>query len=481
METIFSGTQVSRSALASDPWARLDAVAQAELVRAGHVSALELVDAAIARIERLDPLVRALAAEGFEQARERARGALTGPLAGVPFLVKDLLPYPGMPCAFGSRMLKGQPSPPAPDYSVALIESGLIALGKSTTSEFGLLGTTEPCGGAPTLNPWDRSRSPAGSSGGAAAAVASGMVSLAHASDGGGSIRIPASVCGLFGFKPSRGRNRAGAMGDGRSVTDLLIEHGVSRSVRDSATLLTATQRTGADAPFLPIQAARSPGKRALRIALVERTVFGVAPQPEVAEALAGARRLCESLGHTVIEAAGPVVDAPAVSAGFFLLCGLGLAATFGPLLQQPGAMIRQALEPFTCALIDRAVGQPASAMEGISSSFERASRSTLEFLAGYDAVLCPTIPFLPFELGRLTPELPPDEMIRFTEALAGYTSIYSLAGAPAMSVPLHWTAGGLPVGSQFVAAPGQETLLFDLAYALEEAAPWGHRWPSLE
>ncbi|MCU0656659.1 MAG: amidase family protein [Polyangiaceae bacterium] len=461
---------------ARDPFWGLDAVAQASLVRAREVSALELVDAAIARIERLDPVVHAIEARGFDQAREQARGALpAGPLSGVPFLVKDLLPYPGLPCSFGSRMLRGQPAPPEPDYATALREAGLVVLGKTTTSEFGLLGTTEPLGGEPTRNPWDLGRSAAGSSGGSAAAVASGMVPMAHASDGGGSIRIPASVCGLFGFKPSRGRNRSAGMGDGRSATDMIIEHAVSRSVRDSAVLLEATQRTDAGAPFAPLRAGQIERRRGLRMALVERTVFGREAAPEVREALEATAALCRQLGHEVIPTAGPAVDGPAISAGFFRLCGAGLGAMLGPMLQAMGEGAAGVVEPFTLELIRRAM---AAGPEPLEAIFEATGRAVLEFMAGYDVVLCPTIPMPPFELGRLRPDQPADEIIAFTEYLAGYTSVYSVAGAPAMSVPLHQTSAGLPVGSQFIAAPGAEALLFGLAYDIEEAAPWAQRRP---
>ena len=461
----------------SDPFAALDAVAQAALVRDRQASPLELVDAAIARVERLDPVLHAIAAPTFERARQQASEGRRGVFAGVPFLLKDLLPFPGLPLSCGSRLLAGHVSPAGSDYATALDEAGLIVVGTSRTSEFGLLGTTETVLAGPTRNPWDLSRSPAGSSGGAAAAVASGMVPFAHASDGGGSIRIPATVCGLFGLKPSRGRQRPDGMGDGRSPTDMLIEHCVSRSVRDSATLLAATQRTDPAAPWAPLSAARSPGTRRLRIGLHDRTLRGAAPDPEVAAALVAARRVCESLGHEVIETRGPEVDTEALSRAYLQLGGLGLGQMLAPLRAQLGAAFDDRIEPYTRELIERATRQRVD-MAALFAVFTAAQRAAEAFQRDYDVTLCPTIPMLPFPLGTIGPTHPFAEIAAFTELQAGYTALVSIAGQPSMSVPLHQTAGGLPVGCQFTAAAGQDTLLLDLAYALEEAAPWADRWP---
>ncbi|HEX6245334.1 MAG TPA: amidase, partial [Polyangiales bacterium] len=215
---------------------KLDGVAQAALVRTGQLSALELVDATIERIERLEPRIHALSSSSFDAARAKARGPLSGALAGVPFLIKDLLAYPDQPHRLGSRLFAQQRATQGSPFTQRLDEAGLITLGKSTTSEFGLLGSTESLLSGATRNPWQLERSAMGSSGGSAAAVACGMVPLAHASDGGGSIRIPASACGLFGFKPGPGR----AVGTGvDDMGGLVIEHVLSRSVRDSALLLS--------------------------------------------------------------------------------------------------------------------------------------------------------------------------------------------------------------------------------------------------
>jgi amidase len=460
---------------------RLDATAQAALVARGDVSAPELVDAAIARIERLNPALNVLACAGFDAARREAAIKKSGPFTGVPMLVKDLLPWPGLPCGFGSRLADPRPVAEGSDYAAALAETGAIVLGKSTTSEFGLMGTTETLAKGPTRNPWDLARSPAGSSGGSAAAVAAGLVPFAHASDGGGSIRIPAAVCGLFGFKPSRGRTRSTGVEQQSRLGGAVIDHAVTRSVRDSATLLAATQRTGsgADAVFPPLRAERKPVPR-LRIGSFAATAFGLAPEPAVAEGLRRVQALCAALGHDVIETAGPPLDADAVGDAFFLLFGLTLAPVAAHLEARFGAAaLENGWEPFTREMVARARCARPEAAAQAQAVLEGAARQMAEFVAGFDVVLSPTTPMPAFPLGRITPTMPAEEILGFTRQLAGYTPGYSIGGQPAMSVPLHWTAEGLPVGIQFAAALGADPLLLDLAYALEEAAPWADRWPA--
>ncbi|BDG01362.1 amidase [Anaeromyxobacter oryzae] len=466
-----------------DPFAELDATAQAELVRTRRATPLELVDAAIARIERVGPALNALAAIDPDRARAAARGPLReGPFAGVPFLAKDLLAVPGLPYGAGSRLLHGQPAPGGSAYAQALEDAGLIVVGKTTTSEFGLLGTTETLACGATRNPWDVARSPAGSSGGSAAAVAAGLVPMAHASDGGGSIRIPASACGLFGLKPSRGRERDAGLPAGAPLAMMVNDHCVSRTVRDSAALLLATQRVDAAAPLPPLAArdlAPAARPRRLRIAVYDRTAFGLVPHPEVSAGLAAARALCERLGHETVDSAGPRFDARAVSDAFFLLAGATVAPLVAQVRQAAGvAALPSLLEPFTLELAERAERAPPGAVPAAIGALVQAGAAMTAFIAGFDATLCPTIPILPFELGVLSPARPADACIAFTEVLAGYTPIHSIAGVPAMSVPLHWTAGGLPVGCHFAAGVGREALLLELAYALEEAAPWRHRRP---
>jgi amidase len=301
---------------------------------------------------------------------------------------------------------------------------------------------------------------------------------------GGGSIRIPASACGVFGFKPSRGRQRdTGVLADA-PVAMMVIEHCVSRSVRDSAALLAATQRADAASPYPPLTAsdlAPRARPRRLRIGVYERTAFGLAPHPHVHAALAGARELCDRLGHQTVDAAGPRVDARAVSDAFFLLAVASLAPFVAHVRRAAGAgALAQLLEPFTLELVERDERAAPAAVPAALAAMNRAGAEMRAFMSSFDLTLCPTVPIPPFELGALSCERPAAESIAFTEVLAGYTPIHSIAGVPAMSVPLHWTAEGLPVGSHFAAGPGQEALLFELAYALEEAAPWQMRRPAV-
>jgi len=458
----------------------LDATAQAGLVRTGRASALELVEAAIARIERLNPKLNAIASADFDRARERAwADRLSGPFAGVPTLIKDLLPYPGFAAEFGSRLFKGNVAQVGSDYSQALRDSGLIVLGKSTTSEFGLLGTTETAACGPTRNPWDLTRSTGGSSGGSVAAVASGMVAIAHASDGGGSIRGPASLCGLFGFKPSRSRTWNTGVPESLPTARFLSEHCVSRSVRDSAAWLAATERADATAPLRPVGKVQRPLGQRLRIGVYRDDAFGREPGPAATDALAVAVRLCEALGHDVIETGGPRFDAQATSRAFFALSGAGLAGLLAEAQRGMGAAFDEALlEPYTLELAVRAHGFGPADMRRELTVLDVAKEAADQAMAPFDVLLCPTLDLTAFPLGQVGPSADPGVLIEFTQRLAGYTFCASLTGWPAMSVPLHWTPEGLPIGCHFAAPVGEEARLLGLAYQLEEAAPWRDRWP---
>lgn len=464
---------MTATAWVEDEFSALDAVGQAELVRNGKVTPLELVDAAIARIEAVDPAVNALASAAFEQARERARNApASGPLAGVPTLLKDLLPYPGLPLALGSRTFAGNVAQAGCPYTDAIDAAGMIVLGKTATSELGLLGTTESLACGPTRNPWDLARSTGGSSGGAVAAVAAGMVPLAHASDGGGSIRGPASFCGLFGFKPSRGRHlHTGPVSDS-PFGFILSDHCVSRSVRDSAAWLAITERTGADSAWPAIGFVTEPAQRRLRIGIHQRTSFGRAPDPDVARALERTVALCEALGHDVIACAGPAFAAHDTCEAFFDLAGASAAAVMAQLGRTDG------FEPFTRALAERSGPDPAAAMSAALAIFHEAQEEADRRFDRLDVLLSPTVPFTAFPLGRIGPDSTPDTVIPFTQDLAGYTAIASIAGWCAMSVPLMTSDTGLPIGMHFSAPRGQDETLLRLAYELEAAAPWAARHP---
>ncbi len=457
--------------------AELDAVDQAALVAAGEAAAVDLVAAALERAAVVEPHVHAIAALDGDGALQRAAAGPDGPLAGVPFLVKDVLPYPGLPCRFGSRLF-AQPAavPPSP-YAEALAASGLVAIGTSTSSEFGLLGSTETLLNGPTHNPWDLCRSAAGSSGGAAAAVAAGIVPLAHASDAGGSIRLPAAVCGLFGFKPSRGRCLPSGPG-GTRFAALVIDHCISRSVRDSALLLSLTEARGAEALYAPAGYVREPIDRPLRIGVLAATVHGEPPDAAAAEALRAAKALCSKLGHTVHDAEPPSLNAAALSDAFFSVAGAAMSDLAGMVeAAQGGSLAPEALEPFTRALIRWYREGRGMSLDDADAAFAEAATSYLAALEPFDVILSPTAPSAAWPLGTLAPTLERETLVRRTERIAGYTAIHNIAGCSAMSLPVAWSADGLPIGCQFAARPGDDALLLRLAYQLEVAAPWRDRW----
>jgi amidase len=464
----------------SDPFAALDATAQAELVRTGRASALELVEAAIGRIERLNPKVNAVASASFDKARERARTALlSGPFAGVPTLIKDLLPYPGHKAEFGSRLFSGNVAQAGSDYTQALHNSGLIVLGKTTTSEFGLLGTTETAACGATRNPWDLGLSTGGSSGGSVAAVASGMVPIAHASDGGGAIRGPASLCGLFGFKPSRSRTWSAGVPDSLPTARFLSDHCVSRSVRDSAAWLEITERTDAEAPLRPVGKVERALTQCLTFGVYRCDGFGREPSPEADAALMSAVRLCENLGHILVETGGPRFDVQITSSAFFALSGVGLAGLLDQMRTLMGTSFDDSLiEPYTRELVARGRRLAPADLLRATGALDAAQNAADKEMARFDVLLCPTVDSSAFPLGQFGPTADPDLLISFTERVAGYTFGASLAGWPAMSVPLHWSQDALPIGCHFAAPMGEEARLLGLALQLEEAAPWRDRWP---
>ncbi|MEM9633070.1 MAG: amidase [Pseudomonadota bacterium] len=456
----------------------MDATDQAALVKNGEVSSLELVEAAIERIETLNPKINAIASINYDHARQRAQSINgRGPFSGVPTLIKDLLPYPGHAAGFGCRLLEGAPALSSSDYVEALDASGLVVLGKSTVSEFGLLGTTETLAKGATTNPWDLARSPGGSSGGAVAAVASGMVPIAHATDGGGSIRGPASFCGLFGFKPSRNRTQSNGIPAEMPTNALLSDHCVSRSVRDSARWLSTTE--GPDIleklPSPDVLANALP--KNTRIGFYRTDSLGQTPTPEAEAAVSEAARLCQALGCDVFEIEAPSFDTEATVEAFFDLTGVTLAGLFAQMQAMMGdAFTESLLEPYTLTTASRANGLTPEDIARSQSALEQAAASVDKSLEQCDIILSPTVPFEAFPLGLYGPTADASILAAFTARLAGYTFVSSLAGWPAMSVPLHWTENGLPIGCHFAAARNKDPLLFSLAFQLEQAQPWKSR-----
>jgi amidase len=458
-----------------DHLARLDGVAQAGLVARGELGAADLVAACERRHALVNPLLRAVVHADFDAARVRTQRGVSGPFAGVPFLFKDLVGYPGLRCAYGSRLFRGNVPAQGVPFTDHADAAGLITVGMSASSEFGLLGSTETLLDGITHNPWNLALTATGSSGGAAAAVAAGIVPLAHASDGGGSIRIPASATGLFGFKPSRGRTVASGP-VGSDFAPLLSDGCISRSVRDTALFLSLVEDTSA--PLPPLGHVREVSRDRLRIGVTSRTLLGTEPEPDVRRALDASAALCAELGHEVVAAPPPAVDGSAVSTAFFLVAGATLAGMVDmmtPLLGRPVG--GEDLEPFTLALIEAARAASADALSGTRAVFQAATAAYLEAIAPFDVVLTPTLATRPWPLGWLSPLLDREELIARTERSVGYTPIQSIAGCPAMSVPLYWTSDGVPIGTQFAAAPGRDARLMALAYELEAARPWADRW----
>ena len=451
--------------------AHLDAMAQAELAARGDVSVSELLQACRARIERLNPLLGAIVTVADPQ-RVSVAG---GPLSGVPFVVKDILPWPGLRWSMGSRLFATNTARRETPLGKRLAEAGLQCIGKAAMSEFGLLASTESLLEGPTLNPWDLSRSPAGSSGGSAAAVAAGLVPLAHANDAGGSIRIPAAACGVFGFMPSRGRSVPSGFTSSELLT-LTSDGCISRSVRDSAFFMSVIEdRIGGLVSTGFVKAALS---RSLRIATWTQTMWGAEPEAAVLRAHAEATALLTSLGHTV-EAISPPIFEAKLSDALLLVAGAAVAdivTAQDRLRSEP--VQRGELEPFTWELVDDYVERGPSALDDARGAFKSAASTYTEATRGYDVCLTPTLAREPWPTGYLSPILTRAVLApRIAECMA-YTPIQNVVGAPAMSVPLGHSTSGLPIGMHFAAAPGADALLLALAYQLEQADPWGDRWP---
>jgi amidase len=334
-------------------------------------------------------------------------------------------------------------------------------------------------GTAPTRNPWRLALSTGGSSGGAVAAVAAGMVAVAHASDGGGSIRGPASFCGLFGFKPSRGRTVAGDIPPDQPAASLIADHCVSRSVRDSAAWLAAV---AAGDPMPDAATLRADAPPRLRIGIYQRDVSGALPSPEAQAALALGARLCAALGHEIVETAGPAYDADAAAAAFFTVTAGGMAAMAAQAAAAMGPAFDETLfEPYTRTMIERGRAATPDTMRAAAATLAAAGKDAQAALEGVDVLLSPTVPFTAFPLGQYGPAAAPDKLDDFTKRLAGYTAPASLAGWPAMSVPLYWSDAGLPLGCHFAARPGADALLLRLAFQLEQAADWAPRLKRLQ
>ncbi len=462
----------------------LDAFAQAELVRRREVSAVELVEAAIARIEALNPALNAVVATTYDEALERAAGPLHGPFAGVPFLLKDLAAErAGTVLTDGSRLLAGQVSTSSSEVVARFERAGLVVLGRTSSPEFGMLPTCEPLLYGPTRNPWSPDHSTSGSSGGSAAAVASGMVPMAHGNDAGGSLRYPASACGLFALKPTRGRVPVGPRYDG-ALGAWIADHALTRTVRDSALLLDLLAGPGAPSPArrprLVGEVGAEPGR--LRIAWSSRTPSGEDGHPDVLAALDTAVTLLESLGHELVEAGLPRLTA-AVGRSIGTLFEAAVAGIVGFWVRRLGRPPRPGeLEPFTEALWQSGHRVSAEAHLQAVQQVQAYARAVGGFLSGYDGHLTPTLSAPPAPVGWIT-STPADPLRagRRGGRTTGYAAVVAnLVGNPAMSVPMTWTADGLPVGVHVLGRFGDEATLVRLAAQVEAARPWTGRLPTI-
>lgn len=486
-----------------------DGLGLAALVRSGDVTPLDLVDEVIARIARVDGQLGSVVTPMYDEARRVARGPLPdGPFRGVPFLLKDLLAaWAGIPLRSGCRFYRDQ----VPNFDSEIVRrykaAGLIGVAKTATSELGIVPFVETAAHGDTHNPWDPTRITGGSSGGSAAAVAARIVPFATGGDGGGSIRIPAACCGIFGLKPTRARTPCGP-DHSELWQGAAVQHVLTRSVRDSAAVLDATCAPEPGAPYYPPPPSRpyldevtaEPGK--LRVAFSTRPLLGGAVDPACVAAVADAVHLLEQLGHEVVEAT-PEVDASAFSRAFFtMICG-EVAAEIADGERRLGRKARfREFEFSTWAL--RMLGLRTSAADFVAAqhTLDAAARRVAPFFQRHDVLLTPTLAKPPVRHHSLQPQgaeatvmkalgsLRAGRTMRFLLSLTPsvdrvyefipFTPVFNITGQPAMSVPLHWTAEGLPIGVQFVGRYADEATLFRLAGQLERARPWQDRVPPI-
>jgi len=471
-----------------DEYAQYDGLGLAELVAKKNVKPIELIDEAIARAERLNPALNAIVFKAYGLARDAAKAKVpSGPFTGVPILLKDMRGgATGMPTRSGSRyspvILAKHDSTLVARYRAA----GLIPLGKTNVPEFGILPTTESKLYGAAHNPWNLAHTPGGSSGGSAAAVAAGIVPIAHSTDGGGSIRIPASCCGLVGLKVSRGRITQGPdMAD--STSGLSVDNVVSRSVRDTAAALDLSCALDYGDPyFAPAPAGsyldgikRKPKR--LKIAVALKALDGRAFDPEIVSALKKTVKLCEALGHTV-EEASPVIDPAQMTLAFMTIWAANAAFGIDNLARLTGiAPSLDVVEGLTFGLYQAGKGVTVTQFMTMLQVMHRAARAAAKFHETYDLWLTPTLASLPLKLGVI--DIDETDVQKAFEPIIGYvpfTAMQNATGQPAINLPLHWSKSGLPIGVQFVARNGDEMILLKLAAELEKAQPWAQRRPNI-
>lgn len=457
----------------------LDMTAMRDAIEAGRVTALALIEDAIARAEAVNPALNFLACPCFDRARAQALEPRTGPLAGIPTLIKDMISEKGLPASFGSVALRDFIAPDDAPYTRAIADAGLISIGRSSMPELGLNVVTESPLVGITRNPWSLDHAPGGSSGGGSAAVAAGVVPIAHASDGLGSIRHGAAPCGLVGLKPSRSRNIGEeAM---RSITDLTVNGCVSRTVRDTAAWLDATQSRDPNALFPPVPFVTAPIERKLRIqAYSEVMRTGDAPDQSVQRVFAEAIALIERLGHNVAD--GPLpFDGPAAIETLMIITEGMFPRRLDALLALIGVEIApEDLEHRSIGLIAEGRKIDDGNFAAAWQRMERTAAAYLDRLAEIDIWMTPTFSTEIVRVGVFGPDRPWIDQRHALVDYAGYCWIDNIAGTPAISLPLGFSDNGLPVGVQFATRPGGEALLLALAYQLEAAVAWHRHTPPI-
>lgn len=463
-----------------------DALGLAELVQKREVSASELLEAAIERIETRNPRLNAVVTKLYDAAQERARGPLDGPFAGVPFLVKDLtLQLEGARITHGSRFWRDNVCTKDSTLMSRYKAAGVVTVGVTSSAEYGLSCETAPVLFGPTRNPWDLDRSAGGSSGGAAVAVASGMVPVAHASDGGGSIRIPSSCNGVFGLKTSRGRVPLGPdVGEGWN--GLSVQHVITRSVRDSAAFLDATHGPEPGDPYAApafngsfLQGLSTPS-RPLRVAFQTVDHFGQPAHPVVAEAVRQAAQLLSSLGHHVGEAR-PTFDAGALKQAMFTIVGCNTAASLQARAQMLGrAITPDDVEAVTWPWAERGRSTSGAEMARCIGVIHTVARQIGRFFEHHDILLTPTVATPPLPL--MTVDMRSHDLDDYYDKLYAnntFTTLCNCTGVPAANLPLHWH-DGLPIGVQIIAPLGHDMRLLQVAAQVEQVRPWADRRPEL-
>ena len=467
-------------------YTNFDATELASLIHSKQISPSQALEWAIARSEVVNPQLNAIVVEHFDRARRLAAGTIPdGPLQGVPFLLKDLwTQLAGTVTTNGSRFFSDQVVKQNNTLADRYEAAGLVIFGKTASPEFGSSSSTESLLWGDTRNPWDPTLSSGGSSGGSAVAVATGIVPAAHASDGGGSIRIPASCCGIFGLKPSRGRTPGGPGAFDKSA-GLGISHVVSRSVRDSALLLDLTGHPEVGDPYVTPPPSRSylaetgmtPGR--LRIGIQRRSTFPIETHPDCIEALEHTASLCESLGHELGEIEPPPLPGEGLWRSFGVLRGTSIAMAIN---KREAELGREAtpddIEPNNWQSYVDSKNFSAVDFERERQFVYSIARDIIEHQSAFDVVLSPTLVGPPPKLGVLNPNSPTQEFANAAMSMAGFTIAYNVSGQPAMTVPLHWNPRSIPIGTMFAGRPGAEGTLFRLAAQLEQAQPWADRRP---